>query len=96
MTTIIHPVTSICPGQRWFSREGDGHSVAITGIMQVGTGQWDYEVHFDWYVDGKTEYGVKNAYTFQVRYFNAEVDGRAHSTSLDAVQRQSIYGKPPQ
>lgn len=93
---MIHPVASIYPGQRWFSRDSSGDSVYVTAVTQVGFGLWDYEVHFDWYANGKTEYGMKNAYTFQSRYFNADLDGRAHSTSLDEVQRQAIYGKPSQ
>lgn len=70
----FHDVALIRPGQRWFSADGSGHSVYITNVEQYGTGKWDYTLHYDWYVNGKTERAEKNAWDFQVRYFNRDLD----------------------
>lgn len=89
---MIVSVKQITVNQLWYSREGDGVPHRVIGFKQIGLGEWDVDVFFEWHDSQgiRREYS-KNAYVFQVNYFCPEFEQTA--ASLDRTQRQSVWSK---
>lgn len=89
---MIHHPDLIVPGQVWAAASGNGHAVRITSTNRYGNGTHDVDVAYEWYVDGKRREHDKDSFSFQCRYFNADLDGKG-SPSTDQLQRQAVWSK---
>lgn len=83
-------VSLIVVSQLWFPRDGSGTPHKVIGLRQIGLGQWDTDVWYEWHdPQGVRHEYSKNAYLFQVHFFNPELEQQ--QASLDNVQRQSVW-----
>lgn len=83
---MFHDVAMIVPGQRWVAASGNGHTVQVLSVVKYGDAKWDHDVTYEWYEDGERKQHSKDAWHFQVRYCNPDLDGRGPRTLAEIQQ----------